>query len=249
MCSGRSSPGPSPTIPRSEREPGGCRDRLRPGVVRLAAGRPFHHGHADHLTWHLVAGDARPEAGLEVVEGDLGAETGLDHRDHPLTPPRIGRAHHHVDDLGVVLQADSTSSGCTFSPPRLMHCEARPSTTIVPSTSTLARSPGTAHRPPGRSRPTWPDRGGSAGAHARRAPSARPSLIRAPPAARARRGRWCARPPATAPVRARRHPTGCCPPRRPPTDRGHRPPSRPTGAHRACAWSTAAGSRRRNRPP
>ena len=42
---------------------------------------------------------------------------------------------------GWSLRTDSTSSGCTFSPPVLMHTDPRPSSTIVPSASTVAMSP------------------------------------------------------------------------------------------------------------
>jgi hypothetical protein len=46
------------------------------------------------------------------------------------------------------LTADSTSSGKIFSPPELMHTAPRPSTLMVPSGSTVARSPGRTHRSP-----------------------------------------------------------------------------------------------------
>src|SRR5439155_21085464 len=49
---------------------------------------------------------------------------------------------------GCDLSAASTSSGYTFSPPLLMHTEPRPSRVIVPSASTMAKSPGTTHRAP-----------------------------------------------------------------------------------------------------
>ncbi len=49
---------------------------------------------------------------------------------------------------GWPFSAASTSSGKTFSPPVLMHSEPRPSTMMVPSASTVAWSPGSAHRDP-----------------------------------------------------------------------------------------------------
>ena len=42
--------------------------------------------------------------------------------------------------------ASSTSSGKIFSPPELITTEPRPSSVIVPSASTLAKSPGTDQR-------------------------------------------------------------------------------------------------------
>ena len=42
----------------------------------------------------------------------------------------------------------STSSGCTFSPPVLMHTEPRPSTVTEPSSSRRAKSPGIDQRTP-----------------------------------------------------------------------------------------------------
>src|SRR5437588_3889047 len=44
---------------------------------------------------------------------------------------------------GCSLRISSTSSGNTFSPPVLMHCEPRPNSVMVPSVPTLAQSPGT----------------------------------------------------------------------------------------------------------
>ena len=44
--------------------------------------------------------------------------------------------------------ADSTSSGKTFSPPVFMLTEPRPCMTMVPSSATLAMSPGRTHRTP-----------------------------------------------------------------------------------------------------
>jgi hypothetical protein len=49
---------------------------------------------------------------------------------------------------GCPFSAASTSSGWTFSPPVLIDTDPRPNTVIVPSSSTVARSPGTAHRTP-----------------------------------------------------------------------------------------------------
>ena len=43
---------------------------------------------------------------------------------------------------GCDLTAASTSSGKIFSPPELIDSEPRPSSVIVPSASTMARSPG-----------------------------------------------------------------------------------------------------------
>ena len=44
---------------------------------------------------------------------------------------------------GWALSTDSTSSGKTFSPPVLMHTEPRPMRVMRPSSSTVAKSPGT----------------------------------------------------------------------------------------------------------
>ena len=49
---------------------------------------------------------------------------------------------------GWVFTAASTSSGKIFSPPELMEAEPRPWTTMVPSASTEARSPGIDQRTP-----------------------------------------------------------------------------------------------------
>src|SRR5262245_66462342 len=49
---------------------------------------------------------------------------------------------------GCTFTASSTSSGKIFSPPELMTTEPRPSNVIDPSSSTLAKSPGTDHIDP-----------------------------------------------------------------------------------------------------
>ena len=49
---------------------------------------------------------------------------------------------------GCDLSAPSTSSGKTFSPPVFTHVLPRPSSVIVPSSSTRAKSPGTTYRSP-----------------------------------------------------------------------------------------------------
>ncbi len=43
---------------------------------------------------------------------------------------------------GCCLSTSSTSSGNTFSPPVLMHTEPRPRRLMVPSSATVAQSPG-----------------------------------------------------------------------------------------------------------
>ena len=49
---------------------------------------------------------------------------------------------------GWLLRAASTSSGKIFSPPELMLTEPRPNSVIVPSASTVAKSPGMTQRLP-----------------------------------------------------------------------------------------------------
>ena len=117
---------------------------LGPAVVGLAGRRARTSVDDDEVLRQLVAGQrgrgsaraARRASGRRAGSaGCTTAVTALPHRSSG-TPTTSTSS-----TAGWPCRTASTSSGKTFSPPVLMHCDPRPSSWIVPSASTVAMSP------------------------------------------------------------------------------------------------------------
>ena len=119
----------------------------RSRACRLGSARP---GRPAERLGDLVAGERRAAVSPElVVARRRDPRPGRQHR-HDLGPHRsLGRPTTTASNTaGWALRTCSTSSANTFSPPVLIVTESRPSSSIVPSASTRARSPATAWRTP-----------------------------------------------------------------------------------------------------
>ena len=117
----------------------------RPAVVGLARGRPHDGVDEDPLLRQLVAGDVlgRLVRQRRLVGRRRRRAAARWRRPPGPTARWAGRARRRRTRRGAPTIAASTSSTKIFSPPELMVTESRPSSSIDPSASCRARSPGT----------------------------------------------------------------------------------------------------------
>ena len=124
--------------------------RLGPAVVGLARRRA--HDRVDEHDARAAPCSRRGARGvlLQRVERRRGARRAAARPRRPARPSarRARRRRPRRTTSACAFSTDSTSSGYTFSPPVLIDTEPRPSSVIVPSSSTTAWSPGTAQRTP-----------------------------------------------------------------------------------------------------
>ena len=132
---------------------------LGPLVVGLAV-RAAHDLVDDHEPARPLEARQRLERGRELVGRSRARPVAATRTAVTASPNRSSGTPttRQSATAGCSFTASSTSSGKIFSPPELMTTEPRPSSVIVPSASTLAKSPGTDQRVPSideeRRRPT-----------------------------------------------------------------------------------------------
>ena len=132
----------------------GCRrarrDVLGPAVVGLAARRADDPIDEVQLAGHLVAGDRLRQCSCSDSSVGCACRRAAAPPRRRADPSarRARRRRCSRTRRGGDFTAASTSSGKIFSPPELIDTEPRPSSVIVPSASTVAKSPGIEYRTP-----------------------------------------------------------------------------------------------------